>query len=196
MTQVYKYTPAMSYQDRGGHHKYLFLKLLEILQESLRDASGLNLKQIVNSAGSAAGEARTAGTDPISIIQESIMNTKLRSTTLRSTTLRSTLTAAACLGVGLTCLATLADAAVEPPPTRVVRYADLDISREPGARVLYRRIQAAARQVCEGNVMSNVHLLGKEKACFNHAVDEAVQRVNSAALAQVYGSAMPRLASR
>jgi hypothetical protein len=38
--------------------------------------------------------------------------------------------------------------------------------------------------------------LGKEQACYRHAVDEAVKDVDSAALSQIHGTPMPRLASR
>jgi UrcA family protein len=112
------------------------------------------------------------------------------------TNLPSKLTAAACLGLGLACLCAVASAADEPVPTHVVRYADLDISHEAGARTLYRRIEAAAREVCHVDFYSYRRLPGNDQQCFQRAVDDAVKQVDSAALAQIHGGATPRLASR
>ena len=42
-----------------------------------------------------------------------------------------------------------ARADAEAIPAKTVRFDDLDITKPAGAQILYHRIQAAARQVCE-----------------------------------------------
>jgi UrcA family protein len=109
--------------------------------------------------------------------------------------LRNKVMAAMCLGYGMAGVSATAGAADEAPPSEVVRYADLNISDPAGALTLYHRIQAAAHRVCQFGV-SDIHSLDRERGCYRHAVDAAVKGVDSAALSQIHGNAMPRLASR
>jgi UrcA family protein len=70
------------------------------------------------------------------------------------------------------------------PPSQVVHYADLDLSSQEGARVLYHRIQSAAWHVClhAVSVVSGIENL----RCRQEAVQTAVERVNRPALTAVY----------
>jgi|SRR5271163_855264 len=104
--------------------------------------------------------------------------------------------AALCLGYGTAALSGTAAAADKAPPSEVVRYSDLNISDPAGARVLYRRIQAAAGRVCQFDAAVDLHFMGVQKACYRHAIDEAVKHVDSAALSQIHGVAVQHLASR
>jgi UrcA family protein len=113
-----------------------------------------------------------------------------------NTNLHTKLAAAMCLGYGMACFSATAAAADAAPPSEVVRYADLNIQNPAGALTLYHRIQAAARRVCPSEVVSVRLFSDKANTCYRHAVDEAVKRVNSAALSQIHGNALPRLASR
>jgi UrcA family protein len=117
------------------------------------------------------------------------------------TTIQAKLTAAIYLAYGAATLSALqssaAGAAEESPPTRTVHFADLDISKPSGVRTLYRRIEAAAHEVCRLPLESDRHTLGLEQACIQHAVDDAVKKVNSVALAEMHSKTLlPRLASR
>jgi len=88
------------------------------------------------------------------------------------------------LALGCAALPTLAaDANL---PQRAVHYGDLDVSREPGATVLYRRIASAAERVCSN--FDRVDLSSKQrfKGCVNKAIDDAVTAVNQPALFVVY----------
>jgi UrcA family protein len=67
----------------------------------------------------------------------------------------------------------------ETPISKVVRFGDLDITKAEGARVLYRRIQAAAQQVCASPLSRNLDTAAEERICTQTAVDNAVRRVNS-----------------
>jgi UrcA family protein len=64
-------------------------------------------------------------------------------------------------------------------PTVVVRYGDLDISTTDGASVLYQRISAAARQVCQTEFSRSVSQVGKYRACREAAIERAVNAVNT-----------------
>jgi UrcA family protein len=109
-------------------------------------------------------------------------------------------TAVLCLAYGTATLASLhtaaARAAQDSVPTRVVHFDDLDISKPAGAQKLYRRIEAAARQVCESNVKSDLRTMSREHACYQQAIDNAVRAVNSVTLANLHAGAPLRVASR
>jgi UrcA family protein len=104
------------------------------------------------------------------------------------------------LGVLCSSLAALPAAANSPEPPKVtVKFGDLDISREKGAAVLYRRIRAAL-DVCSpfdgSGVTAKTHL----NACVDRAVAGAVVAVGKPALMDIYsaktGKIMPtRVAS-
>jgi UrcA family protein len=74
-----------------------------------------------------------------------------------------------------------------PPTTRSVEvsFRDLDLSTASGAAKLYRRIQAAARNVCQYEPTS-----AKEqsiwKYCVRPTVDAAVARVNNPRLTELH----------
>jgi UrcA family protein len=65
-----------------------------------------------------------------------------------------------------------------------VRYGDLDLSSPAGADALYRRIQAAGKQVCG---YSGATLLEQAawRSCYRNAVGDAVRKVNSPQLIAV-----------
>jgi UrcA family protein len=70
------------------------------------------------------------------------------------------------------------------PPSRVVHYADLDLSNDEGARILYRRIKEAAWQVCRdaADVPSSI----PSAKCQRAAVEAAVEKVNRPALTALH----------
>jgi UrcA family protein len=66
-----------------------------------------------------------------------------------------------------------------------VSYADLDISGPAGAKTLYSRIQAAAKQVC-GHAGADVIEQGIWRSCYRNAVGDAVRKVNNPLLTAVH----------
>jgi len=90
-----------------------------------------------------------------------------------------------------------AGAAEEAVPSKTVRFDDLDITKPAGAKVLYRRIQAAAQEVCQIVPMTReMQLMSIEHACIVRAIDNAVRKVNAPALTELrFGSGL-RLASK
>ncbi|HEY4446323.1 MAG TPA: UrcA family protein [Steroidobacteraceae bacterium] len=92
-------------------------------------------------------------------------------------------------------LSTSAEA--EDVPSKTVRYSDLDITKSDGAKVLYSRIRAAARDVCEPAIVSDPILRMAIKACVDKAIDKAVKDVNAPMLTYLrFGSTDVRLASK
>jgi len=99
-------------------------------------------------------------------------------------------TAALCFAVS-TCVE------AEDAPTKTVRFRDLDITKPEGATILYSRIRAAARDVCELYAGSDPIERMAIKACIDKAVDKAVRDVNAPALTALrFGTTDIRLASK
>jgi UrcA family protein len=85
------------------------------------------------------------------------------------------------------CLPVLAEppaASGKSPPSRVVHYADLDLSTDEGARVLYRRIKDAAWQVCRD--AQDVPASVPSTKCWRAAVQAAVEHVNRPTLTALH----------
>ena len=106
------------------------------------------------------------------------------------------------LGVSLCALSALATASTvdDQPPTRVVQYSDLDLTRMDGVISLYRRIRGAAREVCSPLAASDVAAETLARDCEEHALAGAVADVNAPLLTSYYlgrtGRPSPALARR
>jgi len=114
-----------------------------------------------------------------------------------NTRIRTKICTAICCLCGATTLGALqatAIAADDSLPTRRVSYADLDISKPAGAKVLYRRIEAAAQEVCTLETRKVVRATAQERACINQAIDIAVKHVNSVALSDLHSAKAIHLA--
>ena len=69
----------------------------------------------------------------------------------------------------------------------VVRYLDLDLTTEAGARTLFRRLMKAANEVCP--VDENTHYRNRiEHTCVYATMTTAVGNLNSPALSKLYAS--------
>jgi UrcA family protein len=112
--------------------------------------------------------------------------------------IRLTLYTGLCCALGTMALGGLvtAGAAQEDLPTKIVRFGDLDIGKPAGAKVLYRRIQAAAFEVCRGPSGREFQLMAKDHACIEQAIDNAVRSVDSAPLTELRFGSEFRLASK
>ncbi|MGD0490494.1 MAG: UrcA family protein [Steroidobacteraceae bacterium] len=87
--------------------------------------------------------------------------------------------------------------AADDVPSKVVRFHDLDISTPAGAKALYSRIRAAARDVCERSTGSDAIFRGAIAGCIDKAIDKAVKDVNAPMLTNLrFGSTDVRLASK
>ena len=70
-----------------------------------------------------------------------------------------------------------------------VSFADLNINREEGARVLYRRLQTAAEDACGVDslyVLGSVERVAATRECYRETMDELVAQIDSAALKKVH----------
>lgn len=102
-----------------------------------------------------------------------------------NTTIQNTARAAAFVLCGAIALCTLqltAQAADDGLPSKRVSYADLDISKPAGAKILYGRIVRAAKQVCQFNAYDSLGAAQMVNRCVDYAIDNAVKDVGSPAL--------------
>ena len=79
------------------------------------------------------------------------------------------------VAVGFTAHADEADLAVK---TRAVQYADLNLNTAAGAKVLYKRIEQAAEQVCGDTTSRQLEQAAAAKACVERAIVSGVRAVN------------------
>jgi UrcA family protein len=115
---------------------------------------------------------------PLSTIQETIMNTSTASTGLRG------LIAAAIFGA----LASSFSAVSAADPSSVsitVKFADLNISKPSGARVLYKRIRAAALDACSYYWFETD---AAEARCVHDAIANTVTKINQPELSAVFNA--------
>jgi UrcA family protein len=93
------------------------------------------------------------------------------------------LTAIAAVFVAGSAVGTETSAAVRQ---QVVGYSDLNLRSPAGTLALYRRIQAAAKGVCEARNTRDLAETSRARACLERAVREAVFAVNNSGLTQHY----------
>ena len=91
----------------------------------------------------------------------------------------------ACMAVGLADVAR--SATPDGPPSVRVRYGDLNLASEQGARTLHARLAAAARQVCAPNGFEtrNLQAYSAQRSCATRAISDAVQQVQATQMASV-----------
>jgi UrcA family protein len=101
--------------------------------------------------------------------------------------------AAAALSFGLWATAAHADSVKvsDGVPSLLVKYADLDLSTDAGARTLYARLAAASKRVCPDPGSRDLRMLSLTGTCRQQALDRAVRAVNNTALAAVHSRRAP-----
>ncbi len=97
--------------------------------------------------------------------------------------------------ITLCALQATARAADDALPARTVSYADLDISKPAGAKVLYHRIKAAANEVCGYSVSGDMGSRQRQYDCVQASIDKAVKDVDSPALSALRPGSLVHLAN-
>ena len=72
-----------------------------------------------------------------------------------------------------------------------VSFADLNIQNSAGAKVLYGRLQQASEAVCNvGSYreLGSLSRVAEVETCYAQTLDEAVAKIDSAALAEIHSS--------
>jgi UrcA family protein len=94
----------------------------------------------------------------------------------------------ALLAVLLSSLTAVAAAAgvSDEPLKRTVTFADLDLTHASGVAVLYRRIEFAAKEVCEPMMANDLHSVMISRRCVEEAIARAVGDVNAPSLTSYY----------
>mgnify|MGYP001820094157 CR=1 FL=1 len=73
--------------------------------------------------------------------------------------------------------------------TEKVTYADLDVQKEQGAEVLYMRLQQASKRVCgmeSARTAGGVRVLSHKQECYRTTLDQAVAKIDNAALTSIH----------
>lgn len=135
---------------------------------------------------------RTAAQQPTLFQQplpETTVNTKSSSSRLLGLYAATIVCAVAS---GLTAVCAAADSS--DFPSVVVKFADLNLSNPAGVTVLYRRINAAARDVCKSyDIRSGSSTRpGRADPCVRKAIQDAVNKVGHPALLAVYNAKYPQ----
>jgi len=99
--------------------------------------------------------------------------------------------------LGTTALSSTAALAASPPTvaTRSVNYVKAGLGDPAAAAELYKRIQRAARIVCEQPYAREVDRYNEFQKCYDRAVDAAVANVDATALTAVHHKKTQRLAA-
>lgn len=95
------------------------------------------------------------------------------------------LAAASALSFGLAAGHALAEGPGDAPSVQV-SYADLDLSEEAGAEVLYHRIQAAARSLCARVDGRDIERFRLSRQCYDESIEGAVEQANLRSLYAVH----------
>ena len=99
------------------------------------------------------------------------------------------------IGIALLCagalagLPAMADQADQSVKMVRVKYTSDDVTRPDAASRLYRRIQIAAKQVCDApDLLRELRKMSDYQRCFDRAVDLAVAKVDAPALTAIHQS--------
>lgn len=111
-------------------------------------------------------------------------------TLITSTNLSPLITTAIFGALALSCGAISAAADSSDLPQVVVKFGDLNLSTQQGAAALYRRIAAAADEVCESYSPHSRDLLAQQRirGCVQKAIADAVTRVGRPELFAIYNA--------
>jgi UrcA family protein len=99
---------------------------------------------------------------------------------------RSALTAVVLFSAGLASSLELATSTEHEFRTAVVRYSVLDLTQPDGARAVYERIKTAARQACGATNIEDLTTFAHYHECYEHAVANAVARVQSIRVSELH----------
>jgi len=70
-----------------------------------------------------------------------------------------------------------------------VTYSDLDVDKDAGAEVLYRRLQQASKRVCGVESIKSaggIRQISRQQECYRSTLDRAVAKVNNATLTSIH----------
>ena len=63
-------------------------------------------------------------------------------------------------------------------PTKIVRYADLNLNTQQGIDTLYQRLQSASRSVCSQFKSRDLSMRKHWQDCYRQALSGAVNKIN------------------
>lgn len=92
--------------------------------------------------------------------------------------------------LGAPAIATAATPSYLEERKATVSYADLNLENEAGVRVLYRRLQRAAKDVCGVAHLSNapIRVYQQARQCYQDTLSEAIADIDNTALTRIHSS--------
>ncbi len=72
-----------------------------------------------------------------------------------------------------------------------VSYADLNLEKEEGAKVLYRRLQQASKQTCDVRglrIAGSVKRMVETQRCYREALSAAVEKIDNELVTNIHDS--------
>jgi UrcA family protein len=112
----------------------------------------------------------------------------MNTATSKLTTIRRSLAVAGAFAALTVATTASAGAPSADAPSVSVRFDDLNLSTSAGVNVLYRRISAAARQVCPDVFSRNLAVVAAGERCQATAISQAVREINNPQLAVVHAA--------
>jgi UrcA family protein len=73
-------------------------------------------------------------------------------------------------------------------PTAVVKYSEQSLATDEGVQTLYRRITAAARQVCPEASIRSFALQKQVEQCRDQAITRAIRQIDNSRLAALHAA--------
>jgi UrcA family protein len=72
------------------------------------------------------------------------------------------------------------------PLTKIVKYGDLNLDSEQGAKVLYARLSGAAKEVCSPLESAELSVRHLWQSCFDNAMADAVGQIDKTMVSALY----------
>src|SRR5450631_2240487 len=94
--------------------------------------------------------------------------------------------ATACLAIAATAVHAAEQARDPDPMMKTVMYGDLNLANPQGVERLYRRIAAAAQQVCDSRQGRSLHAQAMESICTQQSIARTVAAVGQPALTSLH----------
>ena len=104
---------------------------------------------------------------------------------------RNILLAAAIIVLSIPAIASVGDKNELKGVSVKVSYADLNLEKEEGAKILYRRLKRASKHVCD---VSNLYIAGSlnriavTRRCYREALSTAVEKIDNELVTNIHNS--------
>ena len=109
----------------------------------------------------------------------------------RSTLFKSLVATIVIIALGIPVIASADDKSELQGKSLKVSYADLNLQKQEGAKVLYRRLELASKQVCDLNRAQDegsAKRMSDARQCYKLALTAAVEEIDNELLTQIHNN--------